>query len=69
MEDKLRAIDAVVHGLSGPITVNGKKFNGVMPALQLNDREVAAVITYINNSWGNEGEEVTLEDVQKVRGK
>src|SRR5690606_12222245 len=42
-EDKTRAIKAVVNGLSGKITVNGKTYNSVMPAMQLSNDEVANV--------------------------
>lgn len=48
-----RAINAVLHGLSGDITVNGKKYNNVMTTQNLSDQEVANVLTYVYNSWGN----------------
>src|SRR5690554_2168937 len=66
-EDVDRAIDIVLRGKSGEITVNGKKYNSVMTAQNLTDEEVAAVMTYIYNSWGNNGTEVTTEMVKKVR--
>lgn len=62
-----KAIDAVVHGLSGEITVNGNKYNNVMPAQILTDEEVANVLTYIYNNWGNNKREITPEQVKKVR--
>jgi nitrite reductase (NO-forming) len=67
MADKDRAIRAVVKGLAGPITVNGKEYNGVMPPVTLNDEQVAQVITYISNEWGNQGDITTVDDVRKVR--
>src|SRR5690554_667786 len=66
-EDVDRAIDIVLRGKSGEITVNGKKYNSVMTAQNLTDEEVASVMTYIYNSWGNNGTEVTTEMVKKVR--
>ena len=52
--DKVRAIGAVLNGLSGPVTVNGAAYDSVMPPMsQLNDDEVANILTYILNSWGN----------------
>ncbi len=51
--DKTRAIHIVKGGLSGEVTVNGNKFNGVMPALGLSDNDVANVLTYVYSSWGN----------------
>ncbi len=45
----------VVHGLKGEIEVGGTKYNGVMPAQgNLSDEEIAAVITYERQSWGND---------------
>jgi nitrite reductase (NO-forming) len=66
---KEKVIEAVVYGLKGPITVNGKKYNGVMNPLPTNfkDEDIAAVITYVYNSWGNQGTVVTVADVQKVK--
>lgn len=65
--DENRAIDALIHGLSGEITVNGKKYNSIMPSQQLTDDEVASVLTYVYNSWDNKGSEITSEMVKKRR--
>lgn len=67
MADIDRAIGAVIHGLQGEITVNGAKYNGVMPATTLNDEDVANVLTYVTNSWGNSADMVTPDRVAKVR--
>ncbi len=67
--DVARAIETVIHGKSGEITVNGKKYNNVMPSQMLDDAQTASVLTYIYNNWGNNGSEVTEEMVQKVRTK
>lgn len=67
MADKMRSIKIVKHGLEGPITVNGQTFNSVMPALGLSDDDVASVVTYIRNSFGNKGEAVTVEEVRRVK--
>lgn len=64
---KEKSISAVVHGLSGEITVNGNKFNSVMPKLDLSDEDVANVLTYVYNQWENNGSEVTPEEVKAVR--
>ncbi|PIQ63559.1 MAG: nitrite reductase, copper-containing [Bacteroidetes bacterium CG12_big_fil_rev_8_21_14_0_65_60_17] len=69
LADPLRAVDIVVHGRSGEILVNGETYNGVMPAVRLSDAEVAAVVTYVLNSWGNNGPEISPVDVTKVRSK
>lgn len=66
-EDVNRAIDVVLHGKRGPIKVNGQDYDGVMPAQNLTDQEAAAILTYIYDSWGNNGTVVTEEMVRKVR--
>jgi glucose/arabinose dehydrogenase len=67
--DISRSIRAVCEGLNGEIAVNGRKYNGAMPATILDDEGVAAVFTYALNSWGNPGGEVTVEQVREVRAK
>jgi nitrite reductase (NO-forming) len=68
MADKPRSIGVVLRGLTGPITVNGQRYNGVMPPqVTLNDEQIANVLTFIRNSWGNQGDGVTIEDVRAVR--
>ena len=64
-----RAIDAVLHGLTGEITVNGKKFNSVMTAQNLTDQEISDVLTYVYNSWGNNKTTVTPAMVKTQRAK
>ncbi|MCL3779129.1 cytochrome c [Prolixibacteraceae bacterium JC049] len=60
----------VLFGQSGPIKVNGKKFNGVMaPHSHLSDKQLSEILTYIRNSWGNEASAITTEQVRKVRFK
>ncbi|MDF1798912.1 MAG: copper-containing nitrite reductase [Planctomycetota bacterium] len=67
MADKARSIQTVIKGLSGPIEVNGKAFDSVMPMLNLSDDDVANVLTYVRNSWGNQGDMVTVNEVQAAR--
>lgn len=68
-KDKIRAIKTVTGGLQGKVVVNGKEFNGVMPAWGLSDEDIANVLSYIYNSWGNSGKEVTAEEVKTYRVK
>jgi len=63
------AISPVVNGLTGSITVKGKIYNSIMPKQSLSDEEVANVVTYILNSFGNGGGEVTPAQVNSVRKK
>jgi nitrite reductase (NO-forming) len=65
--DPARAIDILLNGLSGEITVNEKKYNGVMPAVQLDDESIANVLTFILNSWGNQGGEISPAQVNEKR--
>lgn len=66
-----RLIRIVQHGLTGPITVNGQGYNtpgGMQPfGAAMSGQDLANVLTYIRNSWGNEGTMITKEMVQKVR--
>jgi nitrite reductase (NO-forming) len=66
--DPKRPIDILLHGLTGKVTVNGQEYNSVMPPMtQLTDDEIANIITYVLNSWGNPGGRVTVDEVQKAR--
>ncbi len=60
--------EIILHGLQGKVTVNGKDYNSVMPPMvQLTDDEVANIGTYVLNSFGNKGGEVTRDDAKKAR--
>ena len=67
--DKIRAIKTVTGGVETKLTVNGHEFNGVMPAWSLSDEEIADVLTYAYNTWGNSGLEVTPDEVKAYRVK
>lgn len=68
MADRDRSIHIVLAGLTGPVTVNGGTFNGVMPPLaNLTDHEIADALTYVRSHFGNSGDEVTDEMVAAVR--
>ncbi len=67
--DKVRAIKTVTGGLQIKLTVNGHAFDGVMPAWDLSDEDIANVLTYAYNTWGNSGLEVTPDEVKADRVK
>lgn len=69
--DPGKIIRIVLHGLQGPIDVDGTTFNSIMPppAPPLNDQEVADVLTYVRNEWGNEAAPVTVEAVTAIRAQ
>lgn len=64
-------IAIVLHGMSGPITVEGKTYNNLMTAWgpMFNDVQVAAVLTYVRSQWGNSAPPVTAAQVAAVRAK
>lgn len=65
--DKHRAASIVANGLSGKVTVNGETYDSVMPAVALNDQQIANVVTYVLNSFGNKGGELSAEEVAKAK--
>ena len=67
LADPERAVGIVLHGLSGAVTVNGVTYESAMPPMPLEDADVAAVLTYVLQAWGNQGAPVTAERVAAVR--
>lgn len=71
MIDTDRLIKLTLKGLYGPITVKGKLYDPQVPMTPyeglMNDEEIAAVLTFVRNSWGNEGTIITPEQVARVR--
>jgi len=66
--DRKQVMATALFGLSGPITVNAADYNGVMPSQgHLPDEDLAAVLTYVLNSWGNDGAAVSAEEVAALR--
>jgi len=52
-------------GLKGKITVNGKTFESQMPASDLSPIEIAQVLTYVTNSFGNKGGLINSDEAEK----
>ncbi len=67
LSDPKRSIDVLLKGLSGEVTVNGIVYNGVMPAVKLSDEKMANVLTYILNSWNNNGGEILPINIAEAR--
>jgi len=65
--DVNRTINIVLKGKTGEITVNGKKYNSVMTKQTLTDDEIADVLTYVYNSWGNNKTNIKVSDVQAAK--
>jgi len=66
--DKKKLIGIVLNGLEGEINVDGQSYNNVMAAYEyFSDEQVADVLTYIRNSFGNKYASVTPAEVKAVR--
>jgi nitrite reductase (NO-forming)/hydroxylamine reductase len=63
-----RTIDIAINGLTGPIEVNGVKYNNAMPSVaHLKDADIAAALTYAASAWGNAGHTFTAADIAAAR--
>lgn len=67
--DPGKLIRIVLHGLQGPIEVQGITYISVMPppGASLTDQDVADVLTYVRSAWGNEAAPVPVEAVTAIR--
>ena len=66
--NRKEVLTVALFGLSGPITVNGVEYNGVMPSMgHLTDRQLADALTFVLNSWGNDYAAVSVEEVAALR--
>ncbi len=70
-EGSERLVRIVLHGVAGPITVSGTAYNGAMPPWKgvLTDKEIADVLSYVRNAWGNKGSVVTEAQVKAISEK
>ncbi len=62
-------VKALAEGLSGPVDVAGQHFDNLMPAQILNDQQVADVLTYAGNAWGNTSPVFTTDEVRNARSQ
>ena len=66
--DPKRVPSVILHGMVGPVKVNGEDYNSNMPPMaQLTDDEVANISTYVLNSWGNPGGRISKADAAAIR--
>lgn len=66
--DDVRPVKILLMGIQGPITVEGNKFDGNMPTVGYwKDRDIAAVLTFVRQNWGNSASPISEELVAKVR--
>ena len=66
-----RLIRMVLQGITGPITVNGQPFPSIAPLMPsqaaLSDQQIADVLTFVRNSWGNKAPAVSPDQVATIR--
>lgn len=68
--DKKTLIEVVLKGLDKEIEVNDETYSNTMPSFaMLSDQEIADVLTYIRNNFGNKASQVKEADVKKLRDK
>jgi nitrite reductase (NO-forming) len=69
LNDRENTISQIINGKMGELTVNGVKYNNIMPPQILNDEEIAAVLSYVYANFGNSGKPITADEVKTVRAK
>lgn len=68
--DKSRLIRIVLKGFSEDVEIKGQYYSNIMPGLDfLTDKEVADVLTYVRNSFGNKASRILPEEVKKLRDR
>jgi mono/diheme cytochrome c family protein len=68
MKKRAESIKAIKFGLEGEVIVNGKTYKNAMVPLGLEDDEIADVMNYITNSWGNKNDKmVTEKEVSEIK--
>lgn len=69
--DERTAAAIVLHGVSGELTVKGIRYRGAMPSFktQLDDDQLAALLTHLRGQWGNTGAPVNAATVAAVRAE
>ncbi|TAH36997.1 MAG: c-type cytochrome [Planctomycetota bacterium] len=64
---KDRLVRILLHGLTGPLQVNGTSWSLEMPSYAADDERIAAVLTYIRREWGHGAAAVSPEEVKVIR--
>lgn len=64
-----RLVRVILHGLTGTIMVRGETYRGAMPGHQhlMDAAQVAEVVNYIRNTWGNDADSVSVETVEGIQ--
>ena len=65
---KKRLIQIVIKGKTDAVTIDGEVYTNPMPPqVQLNDQQIADVLSFIRNNFGNKASMVSLAEVKSVR--
>jgi len=64
-----RAIRILLHGLEGPLEVDGRTWNLEMPAYSASDEDLASVLTYVRREWGHGAAPVSPDEVSRLRAE
>ncbi|MCK6448371.1 MAG: c-type cytochrome [Planctomycetes bacterium] len=67
--DDVKLVRIVTHGLSGPIEVRGRPYDGEMPGFATTDADLAALLTYVRRAWGHGAEPITPERIAEIRAR
>ena len=66
--DKKRIIGIVLNGMTDRVPIDGDYYsNNMAPHNDLNDQQIADVLTYVRNSFGNKASAVTVAEVKAIR--
>ncbi len=69
LQDLPKTVESIVKGLTGEVTVNGIKYNGTMSAMPLSNKELADLLNYVYNNWGNEPKTLSAADIEIITSK
>lgn len=67
LSDKNRLVKIILQGMRGPIKIKGSSFDGEMAGIEMTDKEVADVINYIRNTWGNKAPLVQVSEIPAAK--
>jgi mono/diheme cytochrome c family protein len=68
--DKTTLVQVVLKGMTGEVDINGDTYHNVMaPHNDLTDQQIADVLTYVRNNFGNKATAVTAAEVKAIRAK
>ena len=63
-----KLIDITLNGMIGKVMIDGVEYNGIMPPHNhLTDKQIADVLTYVRQNFGNDSGEITVDQVRKLR--